>query len=139
MGIQNTHLRKAKFCEVTCGRIGTFTAQLLARLCSSRLAGILWPETSSTQGASFTLRTTGLQGRLVVDTVALRTKLAEYFPGEGTDKVPKPLQVWEEAGTDGLKLIPERLAPEVIAPRHAWEQRNSLEKDHFRLLPNAPS
>lgn len=35
----------------------------------------------------------GLRDRLVADTVALRTKLAEYFPGEGTDKVSKPLQV----------------------------------------------
>lgn len=49
----------------------------------------------------------------LVDTVALRTKLAEYFPGEGTNKVPKPLSRGtsrrEEAGTDRLMLIPERL------------------------------
>lgn len=63
-----------------------------ARLRSSRWTGILWPEASSTQGTSFTLGTMELPGRLVVDIVALRTKLAEYFPGEGTDKVPKPLQ-----------------------------------------------
>lgn len=99
MGIQNTHLRDTH---------GSAPSQAP----SSRLAGILPPEASSTQGASFTLRTTGLRGRLVADTVALRTKLAEYFPGEGTDKVPKPLQVWEEAGTEGLKLIPQRLALE---------------------------
>lgn len=45
-----------------------------------------------------------LPGRLVVHIVALRTKLAEYFPGEGTDKVSKPLQVQvdgkREAQTD---------------------------------------
>lgn len=72
---------------------GHFIAQLPTRLRSSRWTGIMRLEASSTQGASFTLGTMGLPGRLVADTVALRTKLAEYFPGEGTDKVPKPLQV----------------------------------------------